>query len=197
MPEEESFLDIVKKLKLTVPILIAGIVLCGYLIYTQVYPVITAIQELKVQVETQAGVLAEKQRKLEDVKLQLKKQQDESTLEKEIFVPEENGLPAEDMIAGEFEEILEIIRSNTIKMRSINFDMNPRGDVFVQGAPEKFNVASLKMEMIGTYKNFENFLKDLYKHEHFLEISKVQIEPYEKDKTILLINYEMKLYAKN
>ena len=196
MPEEESFLDIVKKLKYTVPILIAGIVLCGYLIYTQVYPVITAIQELKVQVETQAGVLAEKQRKLEDVKLQLKKQQDESTLEKEIFVPEENGLPAEDMIAGEFEEILEIIRSNTIKMRSINFDMNPRGDVFVQGAPEKFNVASLKMEMIGTYKNFENFLKDLYKHEHFLEISKVQIEPYEKDKTILLINYEMKLYAK-
>lgn len=196
MPEEESFLDIVKKLKYTVPILIAGIVLCGYLIYTQVYPVITAIQELKVQVETQAGVLAEKQRKLEDVKLQLKKQQDESTLEKEIFVPEENGLPAEDMIAGEFEEILEIIRSNTIKMRSINFDMNPRGDVFVQGAPEKFNVAALKMEMIGTYKNFENFLKDLYKHEHFLEISKVQIEPYEKDKTILLINYEMKLYAK-
>ena len=196
MPEEESFLDIVKKLKLTVPLLLAGIFICGYLIYTQVYPVITAIKELKVQVETQAGVLAEKQRKLEDVKLQLKKQQDESTLEKEIFVPEEKGLPAEDMIAGEFEEILEIIRANTIKMRSINFDMNPRGDVFVQGAPEKFNVAALKMEMIGTYKNFENFLKDLYKHEHFLEISKVQIEPYEKDKTILLINYEMKLYAK-
>lgn len=196
MPEEESFLDIVKKLKLTVPLLLAGIFICGYLIYSQVYPVITAIKELKVQVETQAGVLAEKQRKLEDVKLQLKKQQDESTLEKEIFVPEEKGLPAEDMIAGEFEEILEIIRANTIKMRSINFDMNPRGDVFVQGAPEKFNVAALKMEMIGTYKNFENFLKDLYKHEHFLEISKVQIEPYEKDKTILLINYEMKLYAK-
>ncbi|MBR5555591.1 hypothetical protein IKU74_06220 [bacterium] len=196
MPEEESFLDIVKKLKLTVPILLGGIFLCGYLIYANVYPVITAIQELKVQVETQAGVLAEKQRKLDDARLQLKKQQDESTLEKEFFVPEEKGLPDDDMIAGEFEEILEIIRSNTIKMRSINFDMNPRGDVFVQGAPEKFNVAALKMEMIGTYKNFENFLKDLYKHEHFLEISKVQIEPYEKDKTILLINYEMKLYAK-
>ena len=183
MPEEESFLDIVKKLKLTVPILLGGIFLCGYLIYANVYPVITAIQELKVQVETQAGVLAEKQRKLDDARLQLKKQQDESTLEKEFFVPEEKGLPDDDMIAGEFEEILEIIRSNTIKMRSINFDMNPRGDVFVQGAPEKFNVAALKMEMIGTYKNFENFLKDLYKHEHFLEISKVQIEPYEKDKT--------------
>ena len=35
----------------------------------------------------------------------------------------------------------------------------------------------------------------MYKHEHFLEISKVEILPYEKNKRILLINLQLKLYA--
>ena len=76
-----------------------------------------------------------------------------------------------------------------------NITYNPKSDKFVQGAPEKFNVASLDLDMIGTYKNFENFLKDLYKHEHFLEITSIDIEPYEKDKKVLLIKFVMKLYA--
>ena len=46
-----------------------------------------------------------------------------------------------------------------------------------------------------TYKNFENFLRDLYKHEHFLDIAKIEILPYEKNKTILLINCKVLLYA--
>jgi len=195
MPEEESLTDIIKKLKLAVPILALGILAAVYIGYTQVYPVITSIQELKEQVAQQTTVLADKQRELDDLNLQIKKQQEESTLEKAIFVPEEQGLPAEDMIAGEFAEVLEIIRANTIKTRSISFDYNPKSDKFVQGAPEKFNVASLDLDMIGTYKNFENFLKDLYKHEHFLEITSIDIEPYEKDKKVLLIKFVMKLYA--
>ena len=40
------------------------------------------------------------------------------------------------------------------------------------------------------------FLKALYQHEHFLDICKVEVEPYEKDKSILMIKFSMKLYAK-
>ena len=49
--------------------------------------------------------------------------------------------------------------------------------------------------MIATYSNFANFLRELYKHEHFLEISKIEIAPYEKNKRILLVNLQIKLYA--
>ena len=49
--------------------------------------------------------------------------------------------------------------------------------------------------MIASYSNFANFLRELYKHEHFLEISKIEIAPYEKNKRILLISLQIKLYA--
>ena len=196
MPEEESFLEIAKKLKLTIPFLIIGIAGALYIGLMQVKPVIDSIQQLKNDVAQQTNVLATKQKEYDDLKLKLKKQQEESVLEKAVFVPEEKGLPPEDMIAGEFAEILEIMRANTIKTRSIKFDYNPKSDKFVDRVPEKFNVAALEMDMISTYKNFENFLKDLYKHEHFLEISSVEVvEPYQKDKKILMIKFKMKLYA--
>jgi len=196
MPEDESILEIIKKLKFTVPFLLIGILGFAYIAFVQVYPIWQQIEELKVSVAQQSEVLAQKQHELNDLNLQIKKQQEAETLEKEMYIPSEKGLPAEDMIAGEFAEILEIIRTNTIKTRSISFEYNPKKDVFVQGAPEQFNVAALEMDMIATYKNFENFLKDLYKHDHFLEISSVEIEPYEKDKKVLLIKFNMKLYAK-
>ncbi len=196
MPEDESFIEIAKKLKFTIPLLLIGVLGFIYIIACQVYPVWQQIQELKVSVAQQSDVLSQKQHELDDLNLQIKKQQESETLEKEMFIPSEKGLPAEDMIAGEFAEILEIIRANTIKTRSISFEYNPKKDVFVQGAPEQFNVAALEMDMIATYKNFENFLKDLYKHDHFLEISSVEIEPYEKDKKVLLIKFNMKLFAK-
>ena len=49
--------------------------------------------------------------------------------------------------------------------------------------------------MIGTYKDFEGFLKELYKHEHFLDMASMEIVPYSRDKKILIINFQLKLYA--
>ena len=51
------------------------------------------------------------------------------------------------------------------------------------------------MEMIANYTNFKNFMKELYKHDHYLDIAKVEIIPYKKNKNILLINFQLKLYA--
>ena len=65
----------------------------------------------------------------------------------------------------------------------------------MKNVPAKYNVAKLDIEMIATYKDFERFLKELYKHEHFLDISSFEIVPYQKDKKILIIKFQLKLYA--
>ena len=49
--------------------------------------------------------------------------------------------------------------------------------------------------MIANYANFAGFLRELYKHEHFLDITNIEILPYQKNKRILLINLQFKLYA--
>lgn len=194
MSEEAK--EILMKLKYAVLILVLALLVVIYLGATQIAPTVQNIMDLNEQYAAQTLVLADKQRELDDLKIAVKQQEDMSGIEKQMFEPAEAGLDAEGVIAGEFSEILEIIRANTVKMRSIDYSYDPADDKFVQGAPGKFNVAQLNMELISNYKNFENFLKDLYKHEHFLDICKVEVEPYEKDKSVLLINFAIKLYAK-
>ncbi len=194
MPEETK--ELLVKLKIPVAILVLALLIVVYLVATKIVPTVQSIMDMNEQYAAQTLVLAEKQKELQDLQLTVKKQDDLSGIEKELFIPEEKGLDTEGVIAGEFTEILDLIRANTIKMRSINYTYDPSDDTFVKGAADRFNVAQLDMEMIANYKTFENFLKDLYKHEHFLDIAKVEVEPYEKDKSVLLINFTLKLYAK-
>lgn len=194
MPEDTK--EIMMKLKDSIAIIVLALVVAIAVIAVYIVPIVQNILDMNEQYASQTLVLAEKQRELEDLQIAVKKQDDLSDIEKEMFTPIETGLDTEGIIAGEFSEILDLIRANTIKTRSINYEYDPQDDKFIQGAPGKFNVAKLSMEMVSSYANFENFLRDLYKHEHFLDISKVEIEPYEKDKSILLVNFELKLYAK-
>ena len=119
----------------------------------------------------------------------------EPDVEKQFFKPLESGSDPDVVIAGEFNEILSLITANQIKTRSVKYNYEPKGDSFFDNASGKYSVCKLDMEMIANYTNFKNFLKDLYKHEHYLDISKVEIVPYSKDKSILLITFQLKLYA--
>ena len=89
-----------------------------------------------------------------------------------------------------------MLRANSVKARSVDYAYNPPEDEFVKGAGAKVSACQVTLQLVATYKNFENFMRDLYKHEHFLDISKIEIIPYEKNKTILLINCKTSLYAK-
>lgn len=161
------------------------------------------VQELlntKTDYEGKVDILKKKQEKLD----QLKKREadearhlaEEQRKSKPFYKPITTGLDTEAVIAGEFTEVLELIRANKIKVRAIKYDYDPQDDVFVQSSAGSYNVARLHMEMIATYSNYDSFLKELYKHEHFLDIQSVEVVPYRKNKQILLINFKMKLYAK-
>ncbi len=194
MPEETK--EILMKLKDAVAVLALSVLVVVFLVVNKIIPIVQNIMEMNDQYAAQTLVLADKQRERDELKSAAKKQDDMSGIEKTFFESDEVGLDAEGLIAGEFSEILKIIRANTIKMLSINYTYDPKDDKFVQGVPDKYNVALLDMELISNYKNFETFLKALYQHEHFLDICKVEVEPYEKNKSILMIKFSMKLYAK-
>ena len=68
--------------------------------------------------------------------------------DKAFYKPAAAGLDTEAIIVGEFNEILELIRANRIKVRSMKMDPDPDDDVFKTGAPESYSVARLNLEMI-------------------------------------------------
>lgn len=158
-------------------------------------------REMKAQIADQTNLLEEKQAQLETAKKEKAAARKEESNKgdardsKPFYKPIDSGLDTEAIISGEFAEILLLVRANQIKVRSIKYDYNPDDDRFVQGDKDRYNVARLNMEMIANYTNYNNFLKELYKHEHFLDIQSVEIVPYRKNKKILLINFKLKLYA--
>lgn len=175
-----------------------------YMIMTQIVPNVQNAMAAKTEMENTQSGLTQAQEKLEKLKAEAaseeqkaKKAQSATTApEKPFFKPVMSGLDTEAVIAGEFTEILELIRANKIKVRSIKYDYDPQDDNFVKGASAQYNVARLNMEMVANYLDYDNFLKELYKHEHFLDVQSVEIVPYRKNKSILLVNFKLKLYAK-
>mgnify|MGYP002869956371 CR=1 FL=1 len=163
---------------------------------------ITEYQRTKSEIADKTTQLQQKQEQLEAAKREKeaeKKAQknNKATALKPFYKAIDSGLDTEAILAGEFAEILQLIRANKIKVRSIKYDYNPEDDNFIKGDRNKYKVARLNTEMIGNYKDYDNFLKELYKHEHFIDIQSVEIVPYRKNKKILLINFKLKLYAQN
>lgn len=154
----------------------------------------------QAEIETKKTTVQEKQAKLDEYKRKAeeeqKKEEESAKSEKPFYKPVMSGLDTEAVIAGEFAEVLQLVRANQIKVRSIKYDYDPADDAFVQGAGDKYNVARLNMEMIANYSNYDNFLKELYRHQHFMDIQSAEIVPYKKNKLVLLINFKVKLYAK-
>ena len=125
-----------------------------------------------------------------------KADENEKNVIKEFFKPVNGaGLDTEAIISDEFGEILQLMRENKIKARSFKYEYDPNDDNFVKYVGNKYHVCRVSADMVATYSQFENFMRDLFKHEHFLEISTVEVTPYQKNKRILLINLKIKLYA--
>lgn len=160
--------------------------------YSEAFDLKSSYSDKNTQYEAAMNQIESIRKKNDDAKEATK---NSDGVDKEFFRPLEAGVDSESIIASEFSEILELMKSNMIKTRAVKYTYDPEDDNFVKGAGNKFSVCQLDMEMIVTYTNFKNFMKDLYKHEHYLDIASVEIIPYQKNKTILIVRMQLKLYA--
>lgn len=191
----ENYSIYLKKLKVAVGILAIALVILILLI-TKIVPIVQNISSIQNEYKTQSATLADTERKLSDLKsaAERKKKEDANAM-KAFFKPIEMSMDTEAVMSDEFGEILQLIRENKIKARSVKYDYDPQDDNFVKNAGDRYSACRVNIEMVAKYSELENFLRDLYKHEHFLEISKIEIAPYEKNKRILLVTLQVKLYA--
>ncbi len=191
----EKYSVYLKKFKIAAAILAVALVVFILLI-AKIVPVIQQISSIQQEYKTQAETLADTERKLADLKAAAeRKKAEDANVMKAFFKPIEMSLDTEAVMSDEFGEILQLLRENKIKTRSVKYDYDPQDDNFVKNAGDRYSACRLDIEMVANYASLENFLRDLYKHEHFLEIAKIEIAPYEKNRRILLVNLQIKLYA--
>ena len=173
-----------KKFQIAIGILVIALIAVIAMIVKTV-PEVQRIMQIQEEHKTQSASLADAERKLADLK----------DVSKFFFKPITEGLDSEAAISDEFGEILQLMRDNKIKVRSVNYDYDPKDDNFVKNVPFKYHVCRITADMVANYASFASFLRELYKHEHFLDIVKIEITPYDKNKRILLVSVEIKLYA--
>ena len=191
----EQYITYIKKFQIAILILVASIAGCAFLVMKTV-PEFQKVADIQANYKQQTDALADAERQLSDLNDTLAKEKaDDEKVVKAFFKPANYNVDNDTAISEEFNEILQLLRENKIKTRVLKFDPDPKDDNFVMHLASKYYVSRMSAEMIATYTDFENFLRDLYKHEHFLEISQIEIKPYERNKRILLISLQIKLYA--
>lgn len=179
-----------------------AILYIGFMIFAIVFvvvkmqPKVVELINVEKDLRTQTAESQDLDRKLETLKsAEMKKQMQVDKQNKKIYKPGEAGLDAESSFTVIFDDIIEMAKYNSVKVYSIEYVYNPETDEFVKGDPSKYNVCQVDMKLIADYVDMESFFRELYKYPYLVNIDKIELVPYQKNKRILLSNVQLKLYS--
>lgn len=158
-------------------------------------PAIMGIYHVEKGIKAKKIESADLDRKLETLKASAMQKMAAASTTKNIYKPAGIVQDAEASFTVIFDDIINMAKFDGIKIYSIEYTYNPQDDDFVKGAPDKYNVCTIKMEVIADYVDLQDFLKEIYKYPYLINIDKLELIPYARNKKILLSTIQLKLYS--
>ncbi|MBQ8635359.1 hypothetical protein IJ425_04310 [bacterium] len=95
-----------------------------------------------------------------------------------------------------FENVISNITNSGVRIRSIEYNYRPNDDEVLNTNAPGYNACELSFVTVGTYAQYQRFFKNLAKENYLTNIYEVYIEPYDKNKTILISKFKVRLYTK-
>ena len=179
--------------------LIVFIIAVALMLYAAVSVVIPQYHEwtgLKDNVASVTKTLEDKRLAKANVIKKLKKLQSSVlSSQKKIYSPVEDKLGNDTLFFTLYSDVIEMVRANTIKIKSIDYKYNPAGDIFVQQKGSIYFVCDVNMEVVSNYVNLGKLIQDLYQYPYYIKINSIEVVPYQYDKKILLSTISLRLYA--
>ena len=117
------------------------------------------------------------------------------SIQKKIYAPVDTDLGSDTLFFTLYNDLIEMIHSNSIKIKSMEYLYNPENDAFVKYSKAQYFVSEVSMELVSNYTNLGKLIQDIVQYPYYIRIVSVDIKPYERDKKILLANVVLKLYA--
>lgn len=158
-------------------------------------PQVLGLYHIEKDIKAKTIEISDLQKKLENLKASALQAEASSALTKNIYKPGDAGLDTESSFTVPFNDIVEMAKYNGIRIYSIEYVYNPTDDDFVKGAGNTYNVCQLKMEIIADYADLESFLRELYKYPYLVNIEKIELTPYSRNKKMIISNLQIKLYS--
>lgn len=155
------------------------------------------LQTAKAEVQTVSQTLEQHKNMQNVVQMKMRKLKESVlTSQKKIYSPiEDFGNDKNDTLFFTlYNDVIEMVKSNAIKIKSIDYQYNPNGDKFVEQGTTYF-VCDVNMEIVSNYVNLGKLIQDIYQYPYYIKINKIEVLPYPKDKKILLSTISLRLYA--
>ena len=164
--------------------------------YKMVVPKITELTTLTTTINSKQKEVSDLEQKLNIVKTKIKKIKDSITgSQKKIYYPVESDLGNDTLFFTLYNDVIEMVHANSVKIKSIDYASNPESDEFVRFGKDIYFVCDVNMEIVSNYINLGKLIQDIYQYPYYIRINSLSVKPYEKDKKILLSNLSLRLYA--
>jgi len=92
--------------------------------------------------------------------------------------------------------MIKIARTSGIRIRAVDYNYAPESDPIFGAKIPNVNVCELDTTIVGTYSQIQTFLKTLLSENYLVNISKLEIVSWRRDKSILIANLQLRYYTK-
>ena len=129
-------------------------------------------------------------KKKEQTKIEFK------TVHKKIYSPQYASTENDRLFFTLYNDIIDLLKENSVKIKKVSYDYNPSNDHFVELGENKYFVCKINFELISNYINFGAFIEKVLQYPYYIKLNSIKIEPYQKDKKILIIELSLNIYSK-
>lgn len=161
-----------------------------------VLPKYDELNNVSTKLEQEEKNLSKKKNELLTVQNKLKKLKDSITgSQKKIYSPVESDLGNDTLFFTLYNDVIEMVHANSIKIKAIDYKYNPETDEFVKFGKDVYFVCDINMELVSNYTNLGKLIENIQQYPYYIKINELDVKPYNKDKKILITNMSLRLYA--
>lgn len=174
-------------------LLVAVVLIFGA--YNIIQPKVVDFQSANEQIVKKQATLEAKQKERTIVQSKLKKINESSLgVQKKVYAPVESDLGNDTLFFTLYNDVIEMLHVNSVKIKSIDYEYNPKDDAFVKSGKDYF-VCDVNVSLVSNYTNLGKLIQELYQYPYYIKINKLDVKPYPKDKTVLVSDLSLRLYA--
>ena len=175
---------------------LAIIAITLYASYSVVFPKYTEKNDVITKLESKKKELESKSREKTVVENKIKKIKDSIvSSQKRVYAPTESDLGNDTLFFNLYNDIIDMLHANSIRIKSIKYTYNPADDEFVKFGKDAYFVCDINLDLISNYVNLGKLIQDIYQYPYYIKINSLEVTPYPKDKKVLTTKLSLRLYA--
>ncbi len=179
-----------------IAIFVAASIVLLFFVYSIIAPRVIELNKLNKTISTKQSELSRLQSDLDVVQSKIKKIKNSIiSSQKKIYSPIESDLGNETIFFTLYNDLIEMVHANSVKIKSIDYSYNPETDSFVKFGKDIYFVCDINLNLVSNYVNLGKLIQDIYQYPYYIRINNIEIKPYQKDKKVLLTNLSLRMYA--